>query len=76
MKEFSDNQPIGTMSSTDLWAEKNTTKFIGNCDFLKDKVALMKITKMKSRSRIQREVKPFLLSRKEELNLMHKVYLN
>ena len=40
MKEFNLGEPEGTMSNSDLWSDRNLSKFLssGNMEFKKDKL--------------------------------------
>lgn len=63
------------MSVVDLWNNKNQIKFLSSCKLVKDKLTLMKVSKQLERMAIIESVKPIVLTRKEEENLINKIYM-
>lgn len=76
IKNLTDEDIKGTMSVVDLWNDKNQMRFLGNCKLLRDKLMMIKISKQLERLSIIETVKPIMLSRKEEQNLINKIYVH
>ena len=65
-----------TMSVCDLWNQRQQGRYMKNFDFASDKLTLLKMAKFQQQRNefVKKKVKPYFLSRKEELVLMSKVY--
>ena len=74
IKQGTNQKP--TVTQGDLWSNTNQARYLKDYDFSSDKMTLLKLAKLQKRKTgpVETKVKPFFMTRKEELVLLNKIY--